>query len=117
MLRIFEQHSDLFESWHLLRYEQEGDAYILHIVVYFRDSSRLDLRDYAFADGHRKYAYHWMDVDGTLRCRWDNAPHWPNVGTAPHHQHLPGQVLPEPSLITNLEDLFAFIAEKFALEL
>jgi hypothetical protein len=52
---------------------------MLHIVVHFRDASRLDLRDYVFADGRRKYAYHWMNVDGTLRCRWDNSPHWPNI--------------------------------------
>jgi hypothetical protein len=117
MLRLFEQQPDLIESWHLLRYEQEGDAYMLHVVVYLRDGSRLDLRDYVFADGQRKYAYHWMNVDGTLRCRWDNAPHWPSISTAPHHKHLPGHDWPEPSLITNLEDLFAFVAEQFATEL
>jgi len=30
-------------------------------------------------------------ADGTLRRRWDNAPHWPDVAAFPHHVHLPDQ--------------------------
>lgn len=83
MLRLLDQNRDLFASWKVIRYEQEGDAYLLQITAVLTDDSRLQLRDYVFADGSRKYAYHWMEDDGTLRRRWDNAPHWPDVPTTP----------------------------------
>jgi hypothetical protein len=109
MLRLFDVYASLFKSWHVVRYEQEGDAYMLQLSAVLVDDSHLELRDYLFADGGRKYAYQWMEADGTLRRRWDNAPHWPSVITVPHHVHLPGQEMPAPSTVTNLEDLLHFV--------
>jgi len=59
-----------------MSYEQESDAYMLQLSAVLLDDSHLKLRDYLFADGSRKYVYQWMEVDGTLRQRWDNAPQW-----------------------------------------
>jgi hypothetical protein len=111
MLRIFDAHAALFQAWHVVSYEQEGDTYALQVTAVLRDGSRLEMREYLFADSSRKYAYQWMAADGTLRCRWDNAPHWPEVATAPHHVHLTDQTLPAPSTITTLEDLLQFLEE------
>jgi hypothetical protein len=113
MLRLFDVYASLFKSWRVVRYEQEGDAYVLQLSAVLLDGSRLELRDYLFADGSRRYAYQWMKADGTLRRRWDNAPHWPSVATAPHHMHLPGQEMPELSTVTNLEDLPRFVQSWF----
>ena len=110
MLQVFDKYATIFHSWRVLQYEQEDEIYLLQIEAVLRDGSLLELRDYLFSDGRRKYAYHWMDPDNRLRRRWDNAPHWPNISTAPHHVHLPEQSLPSSSTITNLEELFAFIA-------
>lgn len=109
MLQHFDAHADIFKSWQVVRYEQEGEAYVLLLTAILRDDSRLEMRDYLFADGSRKYAYQWMEVDGDLRQRWDNAPHWPNIVTTPHHMHIAGRQEPEPSTVTNLEDLLLFI--------
>lgn len=109
MLQLFDDYVSLFKSWHVVRYEQEDETYMLHITAILKDDSYLELRDYLFVDGSRKYAYQWMESDNRLRRRWDNAPHWPEVATAPYHVHLPNQAIPEPSTITNLEELFAFI--------
>ncbi|NKQ37136.1 MAG: hypothetical protein HF973_16165 [Chloroflexi bacterium] len=109
MLYLFEKYANLFQSWEIIQYEQEGGAYMLRVSAVLEDGSRLKIRDYLFADGQRKYVYQWMDADGTLRRRWDNAPHWPDIATTPHHVHLAGQAQPEPSIITNLEDLFQFL--------
>ncbi|MBU0511867.1 MAG: hypothetical protein KKD28_11760 [Chloroflexi bacterium] len=109
MLQLFDSYTSLFKAWRVVRYEQEGDTHMLQVVARLQDNSRLDLRDYFFADGRRKYAYQWTNTDGTLRQRWDNAPHWPSIATAPHHTHLPNQNTPEPSVITNIEDLLRFI--------
>lgn len=105
MLSIFDTYESLFKSWRVTCYEQEGSAYMLHISAFLQDDSRLELRDYLFADGSRKYVYQWMESDGSLRRRWDNAPHWPSIATAPHHVYLPDLQIPEPSVITNMEDL------------
>lgn len=74
MLRLFDTYALLFKSWRVVRYEQEGSAYMLHVSAVLSDDSRLELRDYLFADGSRKYTYHWMEADGALRLRWDSAP-------------------------------------------
>ena len=46
------------------------------------------------------YRYQWMDASKNLRCRWDNAPHHPELDNFPHHTHknsehnvIPGKVL------------------------
>lgn len=114
MLHLFTNHASLFKSWQVSRYEQEGQSYLLIISAILQDDSRLELRDYLFVDGSRKYAYQWMEGDGRLRRRWDNAPHWPEISTAPHHVHLPNQENAELSLITNIEDLLLFIQNWFA---
>ncbi len=84
---------------------------MLQLTAVLRDDSRLEMRDYLFADGNRKYAYQWMEPNGELRWRWDNAPHWPEVATFPHHAHVAERREPEPSTVTNLEDLLHFIRD------
>jgi hypothetical protein len=41
----------------------------------------------AFGKGFRSYSYHFQK-NGMLVRRWDNAPHWPQLKTFPHHVHL-----------------------------
>jgi len=64
MLELFDTFASLFKSWRVVRYEQEGEMYMLHISARLQDGSKLELRDYLFADGSRKYAYQWMEVCG-----------------------------------------------------
>lgn len=37
--------------------------------------------------GFRSYSYHVRKDEKMVR-RWDNAPHWPEMKTFPHHLHL-----------------------------
>jgi hypothetical protein len=37
--------------------------------------------------GISKYSFHWQDVAGNLICRWDNAPHHPELDNFPYHAH------------------------------
>lgn len=41
----------------------------------------------AFGKGFRSYSYHLQKNEKLVR-RWDNAPHWPQMKTFPHHLHL-----------------------------
>jgi hypothetical protein len=34
-----------------------------------------------------KYRHHWQNQAGFLIKRWDNAPHYPQVASFPHHLH------------------------------
>ncbi|MBE9112423.1 hypothetical protein IQ273_23805 [Nodosilinea sp. LEGE 07298] len=59
----------------------------------------------------QRYRYQWMDANQQqLKKRWDNAPHFPNIETFPHHVHvnqennvLPSQMFGIPQLVTLLE--------------
>ena len=44
----------------------------------------------AFGKGFRSYSYHLQKNENLVR-RWDNAPHWPEMKTFPHHVHLTGE--------------------------
>jgi hypothetical protein len=41
----------------------------------------------AFGKDFRIYSYHAQKNEKMVR-RWDNAPHWPDMKTFPHHIHL-----------------------------
>jgi hypothetical protein len=82
MLHLFDAHASLFRSWRVVSYEQEDETYALQVTAVLRNGNLLEMRDYLFVDGSRKYAYQWMTTDGTLRQRWDNAPLWPDVAAA-----------------------------------
>lgn len=47
-----------------------------------------------------KYSFQWQTASGTLRKRWDNAAHHPEVPTHPHHLHDDSEenVLPHESV-------------------
>lgn len=63
-----------------------------------RGRVRLDLVDGSFVDIHHtpdgRYSYHWQRGD-EFRGRFNNAPHFDEIETAPHHHHLAdGRVVP-----------------------
>jgi len=61
-----------------------------------RGRIRLDLRDGSCLDIHQKkgggYSYHWQRVSDTIR--FNNAPHFDHLETAPHHMHVGAEVQP-----------------------
>ena len=64
------------------------------------DGSQLEFSEYVQRSGDEikvvTYSYHWIDADGVLIKRWDNAPHHPELASFPHHIHLGSstQVMP-----------------------
>jgi hypothetical protein len=52
------------------------------------------------------YRYQWMDARHTrLHRRWDNSPHFPELGGFPHHCHVVSEGEVEPSSPMNLAQL------------
>jgi len=113
MLNILEKHKDIVKSFRVDCYDQEGDSYRTKIEIVFVNASKMFFKEYLFANGERKYSFHWVDAGGKLLCRWDNAPHWPDVETFPHHKHVEGRVLATRE--TTLEEVLAIIARELTL--
>lgn len=55
-----------------------------------------------------KYRYQYMDSGTNLLFRYDNAPHYPQLKSFPHHKHTPSETIDhcEPTL----EDVLMEIA-------
>ena len=59
--------------------------------IHFEDGSLLHFRelvDVEFSLQKVAYSYHYQHTDGEVLFRYDNAPHFPNLSTAPHHKHV-----------------------------
>ena len=72
-------------------HEDRKEVWLLRVNVYFIDNSLLHFRE-LFVGQERSikktYSYHYQRADGTMVFRYDNAPHFPNLPTAPHHKHI-----------------------------
>jgi hypothetical protein len=60
--------------------------------ILFIDGSVLEFLEYLKGDARLKYRFHYMDDQGTLVFRYDNAPHH-NVSIFPDHKHTPSEVI------------------------
>jgi hypothetical protein len=59
--------------------------------VVFKDSSRLHFRELVSTDPTVQlvsYTYQYMSADGATIFRYDDADHFLNLSTAPHHKHI-----------------------------
>ena len=84
----------------------------LRVKVNFVDGGMAELFEYVIVSetslNLSKYSFHWQDKHGTLKCRWDNAPHHPELPHAPHHKHQADQsVIP----ITKIPNIFDILVE------
>jgi hypothetical protein len=56
------------------------------------------------------YRYQWMDESQqTLRRRWDNVEHFPNLPNFPYHVHIIEESNVEPSSLINILELIDLI--------
>ena len=85
---LIEKHEEIIASWTVTNFDREGTNLRLKAEVVFIDKSRLFIRQVVLNGIMLKYAYHWQNQDEILIIRWDNAGHWPDVATFPHHKHL-----------------------------
>lgn len=57
-----------------------------------------------------RYAYHYQNVSSEVIFRYDNAPHYPNLPTHPHHKHV-GSTAVEPSPVPDLSEVLREIEQ------
>lgn len=70
---------------------RDADGYI-RIRIELSDGGLLEVSEYWIETVEedmalQEYTYHWQDVSGQLRQRWDNAAHFPDLPGAPQHVH------------------------------
>lgn len=110
MLDLIARHSRFVKSFHVFLYEHEGALFRFKAQLQFTDGSKIFIKEYVFENQERKYAYHWTDTSENLICRWDNANHWPDISTFPHHKHMGSKVY--ESTETSLGDVLELIIQK-----
>ena len=110
MLDLIDRYKQFIKFFHVLLFEQEGEGFRFKAQVIFTDSSKLFIKEYLFENRERKYSYHWSDSSGDLICRWDNANHWVDIATHPHHKHIGNDVF--ESIETSIEDVLPIICDK-----
>ena len=101
---LLKESGKYIKSYQINRFNQ-----VLDLV--FIDESILVARDYLFSDGSRKYSYHFQDKNKELIFRYDNAPHWRQIKTAPYHKHTKEGVF-ESSIMT-LDKVVKKISKNF----
>lgn len=86
---------------HIEKYEEEflsPERANLRVRIRFVKGHLLELNEaLVYESGklqHLAYRYHCQDPKNRLIFRYDNAPHFPNLKTFPHHKHLPNDVIP-----------------------
>lgn len=106
------KYSDVVEDYEVERFRKEPSSYQLIAFVSFSDHTKLHLRDYLFRDQTRKYAYHWQSSKEKLIIRWDNAPHWKEIETHPHHKHVQQKTNVKRSDVRSIRDVFQAVSEQ-----
>jgi hypothetical protein len=75
-------------------FRKSETAFYLNLKINFINNSELHVREYVDAD-HRKYSFHWQSSSGELITSSDNAPHYFELLTFPHHKHLASGIVSE----------------------
>lgn len=108
MKEILDRYKDIIKKYEIIVWDSEPRAYRFKAIITLIDDSRLLIKDYILSHG-RKYSFHWQDRNNHLIIRWDNAMHWKNIDTFPHHKHEKDSI--SSSKEVTLEDILNRIYE------
>jgi hypothetical protein len=112
IIKCIEQ-SSIIKKYDILAFEVFEGGFYIKIRVLLIDDSELHIREYSDVD-ERNYSYHWHDLNRHLLMRWDNAGHYRNIKTYPHHVHYSNDIL--PSYHISCEEILKDIEEKISIE-
>jgi len=83
----------IVRSSNIYKDEREAEIIFLRGEIRFADDSYLHFREFVQLKqgqppNRYKYAFHHQRADETILFRYDNARHYPDLPTAPHHKHI-----------------------------
>ena len=67
------------------------------LVFGLNDGTNIRVAEHWRGEALVRYSYYWLDTEDRLKVRWDNALHYPQLETFPHHKHIDGQENRVPS--------------------
>lgn len=88
---VFLENNKIVKNYDVIDYRRWDNGQYLNLRIEFIDRSILVLKEYQEKQ-LRNYSYHWQDENNRLIIRWDNAPHYPNHLSFPHHKHYPDRL-------------------------
>lgn len=94
-LKLYLVINPIVKSVEIISEEIGGKEGYLRVIIGLPDDSVIHCFEYVLFDesiGISKYSFHWQDVAGNLICRWDNAPHHPELDNFPYHVHTKDKV-------------------------
>ncbi len=104
------------EHWKAAREEEQGDVGLFRYKLVLRDGGLIELFElFQVAQESvkvMKYSFHWQDVTGELRIRWDNAPHHLEVPTHPHHVHDGSEANVLPHAPITVEEVLGILQQQ-----
>ena len=110
-MEIFEflENSKIIHSFELIDFKRWEDGQYLNIKIEFIDQSLLFVKEF-YDRLSRNYSYHWQDKNNQLIIRWDNAPHYPEHVSFPHHKHVAGKLTESEEI--SLDDVLKVIEKE-----
>lgn len=97
----------LTQKVELLDRVSEPDRDMTYVKATLANDYTLYVRELYTPDG-KFYSYHLQDRNNKFTLRYDNARHYKNIATAPHHKHIGSakevQPLDDPSLEAFLQE-------------
>ena len=75
-----------------IEFDDREEAWFIRADIRFMDNSLLHFRElWVWQNDQpfkKAYTYHYQREDETIVFRYDNAPHFPHLPTAPNHKHV-----------------------------
>lgn len=97
----------------VIEFIEERDLYYFKIKTILQDNSILYIRE-VVTPLEDKYSYHWVSPEEKFLLRWDNAPHWREIETYPHHLHQGSEEEVGPSSKVAIIDVLDWIMDQIS---
>jgi hypothetical protein len=100
------QNSSIVKKYDIHDIKVFSKGFYIKLEVELINNTKLYIREYS-DEKERNYSYHWQDKDQNIIIRWDNAPHYKEIITFPHHKHDKNKVYPNFDI--TIEDILKVI--------
>jgi len=111
-IEAFSIESPIIRSYQIIRREVSSSDGKIRIRMQLINDSSIEIFEYVNEKTKGitslKYSYHWQNSDNILIKRWDNAPHFPNIESFPHHIHTDSNSVRE---VTKVPNIFSVLKE------
>lgn len=110
IINLLEQ-SEIVSQVEILELVDEHSVQSIKIKAKLTGETSLFIQETTSKKGN-KYSYHWQTEDNKLLLRWDNAPHYKELETFPHHKHV-GKKIEAVSRLS-VEEVLKYIKESLS---